>query len=79
MFLMLGLSRFRYRKNKAKANRRVDLSNVGLGTQTGGTEPMFIVKAKFDHKPEEEGELEFKRGDRIIVTREDPSGWWIGK
>ena len=38
-----------------------------------------MVKALFDFTPQEEGELEFKRGDLIQVVEKDDPNWWRGK
>ena len=38
-----------------------------------------MVKALFDFAPQEEGELEFKRGDIIQVVEKDDPNWWRGK
>ncbi|CAB4002121.1 growth factor receptor-bound 2 [Paramuricea clavata] len=38
-----------------------------------------MVKALFDFTPQEEGELEFKRGDIIEVIEKDDANWWKGK
>ena len=38
-----------------------------------------MVKALFDFTPQEEGELEFKRGDIIEVIEKDDPNWWKGK
>ncbi len=37
-----------------------------------------VLKALYDYDPEEEGELQFKSGDEIVVTHRDDSGWWTG-
>jgi len=38
-----------------------------------------VAVAMYDHKTNEPGELEFKKGDRITVLKMDPSGWWEGR
>lgn len=42
-------------------------------------QPAVTVKALFDFKPQEDGELEFKRGDIIEVVERDDPNWWRGK
>ena len=37
------------------------------------------MKALFDFAPQEDGELEFKRGDIIQVVERDDPNWWRGK
>uniref|UniRef100_A0A1I7VFP9 Growth factor receptor bound protein 2 n=1 Tax=Loa loa TaxID=7209 RepID=A0A1I7VFP9_LOALO len=37
-----------------------------------------LVQAMFDFKPQEEGELGFKRGDIITVTNREDENWWEG-
>jgi hypothetical protein len=37
------------------------------------------VKATWDYKANEAGELSFTVGDIISVVSEDGSGWWIGE
>ena len=38
-----------------------------------------IVTALYNHQASEPGELEFRKGDKITVTRRDDSGWWEGR
>lgn len=35
--------------------------------------------AAYEFRPEEDGELYFKRGDRILVLDKEDSNWWKGK
>ena len=44
----------------------------------GGSEKKY-VKATWEYKANEPGELSFSVGDLITVVTEDPSGWWIGE
>jgi len=37
-----------------------------------------LVQALFDFSPQEDGELEFRRGDVISVTNRDDDNWWEG-
>jgi len=37
-----------------------------------------LVQALFDFTPQEDGELEFKRGDIITVTEKSDENWWQG-
>ncbi|KRX76532.1 Sex muscle abnormal protein 5, partial [Trichinella nativa] len=37
-----------------------------------------LVQAMFDFTPQEEGELEFKRGDIITATDKSDDNWWEG-
>jgi hypothetical protein len=39
----------------------------------------FMVKALFDFKPQEDNELEFKKGDLIEVVEKDDANWWRGR
>lgn len=32
--------------------------------------------ALYDYEAEEEGELTFAEGDRIVLLEQDDSGWW---
>jgi len=45
---------------------------------TDTTTTTTLVQAMFDFKPQEEGELEFRRGDIITVTNKDDENWWEG-
>mmetsp|Transcript_44779 Transcript_44779/g.87770 ORF Transcript_44779/g.87770 Transcript_44779/m.87770 type:complete len:290 (+) Transcript_44779:46-915(+) len=38
-----------------------------------------VVVACFDHKGEEDDELDMVKGDRIVVLKKDPDGWWLGR
>ena len=38
-----------------------------------------IVTAAFDFEPQEEGEVAFKRGDKIKVIENTDPNWWKGK
>lgn len=38
-----------------------------------------IVVAQFDFDEQDETQLTFREGDRIIVIEEDDSGWWVGR
>ncbi len=39
----------------------------------------ILVRALYDYKATEEGELTFKKGDIIkLLERDDEGGWWIG-
>jgi len=46
------------------------------GTSSAGSN---VVTALYNHQASEPGELDFRKGDKIIVTRRDDSGWWEGK
>ena len=37
------------------------------------------MKALFDFKPQEENELEFKKGEIIQVIEKDDANWWRGR
>jgi signal transducing adaptor molecule len=37
------------------------------------------VVAKHNHETTEEGELAFRKGDKITVLQKDASGWWEGR
>lgn len=39
----------------------------------------FLVQALYDFTPQEQGELEFKRGDVITVTDRSDPHWWSGE
>eukprot|EP00096_Caligus_rogercresseyi_P005447 TRINITY_DN208_c1_g2_i1.p1 TRINITY_DN208_c1_g2~~TRINITY_DN208_c1_g2_i1.p1 ORF type:complete len:212 (+),score=63.64 TRINITY_DN208_c1_g2_i1:258-893(+) len=39
----------------------------------------FLVQALYDFKPQETGELEFRRGDVINVTDKADRHWWAGE
>merc|ERR1712087_993214 len=38
-----------------------------------------IVVADYDYNGEDESQLTFNEGDRIVVLEEDESGWWTGR
>ena len=38
-----------------------------------------MVKALFDFTPQEDGELEFKKGQVIQVVEKDDANWWRGR
>ncbi|KAG8191688.1 hypothetical protein JTE90_016475 [Oedothorax gibbosus] len=40
---------------------------------------LFLVQAKFDFEPQEEGELEFSSGDVIRVLEKHDQNWWEGE
>ena len=44
-----------------------------------GNQVVFTVKALFDFKPQEENELEFRKGDLIDVVEKDDANWWRGR
>ncbi|XP_028413322.1 growth factor receptor-bound protein 2-like [Dendronephthya gigantea] len=51
-----------------------------LQTQTNDqAKAVFTVKALFDFKPQEENELEFKKGQIIQVVEKDDANWWRGR
>lgn len=39
---------------------------------------MGYVTAAFDFEPQEEGEVAFKRDDKIMVTDKSDKNWWKG-
>ena len=39
----------------------------------------YLVQALYDFTPQENGELEFKRGDVITVTDRSDPHWWSGE
>ena len=39
----------------------------------------YHVQALYDFKPQEQGELEFQRGDIITVTDRSDQHWWNGE
>lgn len=39
----------------------------------------YLVQALYDFTPQEQGELEFKRGDVITVTDRSDQHWWHGE
>jgi len=39
----------------------------------------YHVQALYDFTPQEQGELEFKRGDIITVTDRSDQHWWCGE
>jgi hypothetical protein len=55
------------------------------GTSLGGaagTTPVagaMVVTGLYNHNASEPGELAFRKGDKITVTRRDDSGWWEGR
>lgn len=42
-------------------------------------ESVMTVTAMHNHQATEAGELEFRKGDVIVVLRKDESGWWEGR
>ena len=38
-----------------------------------------VVVAEHDYEGQDENQLSFNAGDRIVVTEEDESGWWTGR
>ena len=38
-----------------------------------------VVVADYDYEGEDESQLTFKEGDRIVVLEEDETGWWTGR
>lgn len=38
-----------------------------------------VVVADYDYDGEDESQLTFKEGDRIVVLEEDETGWWTGR
>lgn len=55
---------------------------IAVGGASGGGRaapaPNMTVTALYNHQASEPGELEFRKGDVITVTRRDDSGWWEG-
>jgi len=39
----------------------------------------FLVQALYDFQPQEQGELEFRRGDVLTVTDRSDQHWWTGE
>lgn len=38
----------------------------------------LVVVANYDHEPEEEDELEMRKGEKIVVLKKSADGWWMG-
>ncbi|EGC29089.1 hypothetical protein DICPUDRAFT_43316, partial [Dictyostelium purpureum] len=39
----------------------------------------FEVVAIRDHKPIHQSQLQFKKGEKILVVETAPTGWWKGE
>lgn len=36
------------------------------------------MTANFEYKKQDDSELDFKKGDTLVIMQQDPSGWWYG-
>jgi hypothetical protein len=52
--------------------------NLKTTTEPKKSPVIDVVRAVYQHVPEEEGELAFEVGDVIHVVRKHKSGWWKG-
>lgn len=52
-------------------------TNINVATFLSQVENIYV--AAYEFRPEEEGELYFKRGDKIEVLDKEDSNWWKGK
>uniref|UniRef100_A0A1I7ZKU7 Growth factor receptor-bound protein 2 n=1 Tax=Steinernema glaseri TaxID=37863 RepID=A0A1I7ZKU7_9BILA len=60
----------------ASVSRTHTILLQNMDAETANQTP--LVQAMFDFKPQEEGELAFKRGEIITVTNRSDENWWEG-
>ncbi|KAL3981992.1 Sex muscle abnormal protein 5 [Acanthocheilonema viteae] len=63
-----------HRSASVSRSHTILLQNMNSVTAQG----THLVQAMFDFKPQEDGELGFKRGDIITVTNREDENWWEG-
>ena len=40
---------------------------------------LLVVTAQYDCEPDHPDELEFKEGDKLVVTRKLSKDWWVSE
>lgn len=70
--------KFETKGEKRKMTSRRAPPPVPRGSPAASPDKKY-VKATWDYKANEAGELSFTVGDIISVVSEDASGWWIGE
>jgi len=62
-------------REKERESRRQKLEAI-----TNSAQGEVYVRALYDYRAQEEGELTFKKGDWIkLLEKDDEGGWWIGE
>ncbi|XP_046855315.1 growth factor receptor-bound protein 2-like [Xenia sp. Carnegie-2017] len=66
-----------HRKCSVSRTQKIFLTDTN--TVSSGNQVLFSVKALFDFNPQEENELQFKKGEIIEVVEQDDPNWWKGR
>lgn len=63
-------------KDRERKRREVE---AAAEAEQEGKDDEVLVRALYDYRAQEEGELSFKKGDIIkLLEKDDEGGWWIG-
>ncbi|KAI1298416.1 Protein E(sev)2B [Halotydeus destructor] len=68
-----------HRSASVSRSQDIKLKDMHPEEMTNGPPIQYLVQAMYDFTPQENGELEFRRGDVITVIDRTDENWWEGE